>query len=220
MNINTGILFFVVFLLLCNFVISSGLDSLKDSIDENAKKVTDTKEQIEEKKWDYLSEQWGRILLKNKIIAGVDNFFKKINIVFRVLIGEDYSLSFAVFFALALWFYFLINFNVILRDYSFFSSGVSFGLSFCVASLMAQTGIYRVIYGVIFKLLFYKGGIWSFIWFFILLVIFVFLYKLNKMVALNVKKSKEKFEKEQAKTDRGILHRFVNAITKGLGKKD
>lgn len=210
-----------IFLILFLGIISSveKLNEVKEAVDTKIESVEDVKESIEEKKWDYLSEQWDKILLKNKFVSGIDNFFKKINIVFIVLFGENYSLSLTLFFVIVLWLFFFINFNIIFRDYSIFSEGISLSLSFCLTIILAQFKFYRLFSEIIFKLIFFKEGIWGWIWFFVFLVFFVFLISLNKTIGKQKKEQKEHYEKEREKMERGILHRFVTAITTAL-KKD
>jgi len=207
-----------IFLILLLGIISSveKLDEVKESVDEKMEKVEGVKESIEEKKWDYLSEQWNKILLKNKFVSGIDGFFKKINIVFVVLFGENYALSLTLFFVVVLWIFFFINFNIIFRDYSIFSSGISLTLAFFLAIILAQFGFYKILSEIIFKLIFFKEGIWGWFWFFAVLIIIGFLISLNKTIGKQMKGKKEQYEKERAKVERGILHRFVTAITNVL----
>jgi len=62
----------------------------------------DLQNAIDEKRWEYLGEEWKKILLNNKAIEIFDNAMRSINFVFVFLFAEDYDLSITLVFAILL----------------------------------------------------------------------------------------------------------------------
>jgi hypothetical protein len=90
--------------------------------------------------WEYLSKEWGTILLKNSIVQAIDSFFHKINIVFFVLFAENYSLSLKLLLMVILWVFILFFVNKIFKYYSTFSKPVSFGIAFILDLMFSHIG--------------------------------------------------------------------------------
>lgn len=191
-----------------------GLEDTRENIEEGV-------ENIKETKWDYLGEKWKAAFLKNKFISFVDGFFQKINFVFVVLFGENYSLSLILFFIIVLWFYFFFKLSEILTDYSAFSSSVATAIGFGLVIIMAQLKFFRIIVESFGWLVFSQEAWWiRLIIFIVIAFVMVFLYKLSSQIGdsfkKNRKKTKEEMEKEEEKINRGIVKSFADAIVKGL----
>lgn len=212
-----SVILFCVFLLLCNFVASSDLNDLQDSLEDKVDKVAETKEQIEDKKWNYLDEKWQGFLQENKVMQSVDGFLRKINSFFVFLLGEDYELSLVFFLSVFLWIFFFLNFKILLKP--FLSSGWSWVLAFGGVFVVRILNGYFFLSNLILSFVFSKEGIWSFILFFVLLVVFAFLYMLNKIMAKKSEEEQEKTEKEMAKLDRGFLHKLTRSFSFGTGRE-
>lgn len=217
----------ILFLCLLFFAQVVSADIL-DSIEEKVEGIGDTKENIEEgvekikeTKWDYLGEKWKTIFLRNKVVSVVDGFFQKINIVFVVLFGENYSLSLTLLFIVILWFYSFFKLSEILTDYSTFSSSVAtlIGLGFSI--IMAQLKFFRVLVESFGWLVFSQEAWWLRLIIFIVIgFVMIFLYKLSSQVGDSFKKNREKtkeeMEKLEEKINRGIIKSFADTIVKAL----
>ena len=108
-----GVLVFISFLLLqltlqFSLAQETPIQQLPEGSEDIAEKIAKPEEFLNETKWDYLGKEWKNILLKNKVIALIDSFFKKISIVFRALFGMPYSLSMTLFFVIILWLFVFI----------------------------------------------------------------------------------------------------------------
>ena len=206
-------------------LLESGLLS-EEQLQEGVEKVEDIKEKLEEGKWDYLGKEWKEILLKNKFVSVIDSFFTKISIVFKILFGEPYSLSLTLFLVIILWFYFFFKFSEIFTDYfNFSSTAIVIGAAFTV--VLAQFQVLRKIIEFFgWLVLSSESNIWRFLIMLGIFGIMILLYYLSshfgdvyKKGKEKKEKSKEEMEKSRAKVERGILHKLVKAIMKGL-KKD
>src|SRR3989344_5157591 len=58
---------------------------------------------IEERKWEFIGQQWQELLLQNKFIKPVDALFHKINFAFVFLFARDYTFGLEMFFAFLWW---------------------------------------------------------------------------------------------------------------------
>lgn len=221
-----SILFVIIlsFLLVSSLVlfslisVQSDLENLGEGLQEKIQKVEDIKTEIEETKWDYLGQEWKKILLKNEFVSLVDSFLEKISFVFEILFAEKYSLSLTLFLMVLLWLYLFFKFTEIFRDYSAFSSGVSIILALSFTIILAHFQILRKIIEFFGWLVFsQEAGLWRF--FIILIIIFImfFLYSLSSKLGEAYKKEREKTEKEREKKERAFLHTFVEAIRKAFG---
>jgi hypothetical protein len=96
-----------------------------------------------EAKWQYLGKEWKTILLDNVVVGTIDSFLKKINIVFVVIFGIDYSLSFQFLFTVILWFFMLSCVHSMFTLISIFSGWASFLISIGGVILFVQTGGFK-----------------------------------------------------------------------------
>jgi len=174
-----------------------------------------TKQQIEEEKWDYLSNEWNKILKKNPIVSGLDAVFTKTNIVFRILFGQDYSLSLTLFFVIFLWFYFLFGIKQIFTKAATFNPNVSLIISAGLSIILAQLQILRKIVDITGWFILSKtAGWWRFIAFVIVCGIFMVIFYINSVFADTLKKSKEEAKKQQAVHHRKLLEVFAENLFK------
>ena len=183
----------------------------------NPENIEETKNKAETK-WDYLGQEWKAILLKNKFISTIDNLLKKINIIFVVLFGQPYSISFTLFFTITLWFIFFIIFSKALNFYSVFSEGTSAVISLAFTTIFAQLQILRKISNLFGLLIFSDKPWWiSIILTVLLIIIFVTLIRLYSSYLKTIKKHKEeieeKREKQKEKLDRKLLHIIVEGFS-------
>ncbi len=156
-------------------------------------------------KWEYLGKEWKNILLGSPIIQSIDSFFQKINVVFLVLFGINYSMSLVVFLTTFLWLYFLFTFYNILGN-TIFSKWVSFVISLGICIGAAQIKLFQMPVNLIIGLFFGEKPWWAKLLIgagilLVLAVVFVFIKKFGKQFAANKKKMEE--EKNRIKLETG-----------------
>lgn len=182
------------------------LDGLAGQIEDTTGKIEDTADKIkdmtrEDYKWEVLTEKLQEMLLKNPVVAKIDEILKKGNIVFVILFGRDYSLSLTLVFLIVLWFYFWSQFSKIIGTFSTFSSGTSMIISLGMVVIMAQLKFFDWASQMIFKLVFYREGIWGIIWgvvgFFAVILVAGMFGKFFSSLKVSVRKLKdEKYRKK------------------------
>lgn len=169
-------------------------------------------------KWDYLGKEWKTILMQNSIVKGIDSFFQKINAVFLVLFGIDYSMSLVLFLTVFLWLYlFFILLNIL--GNTLFSKGVALIISFGIAIGAAQIKLFQMPVNLIIGVFFGEKPWWmklivGIAILAVLAVIFVLQKKFGKQFAANKKKMKE--EKNRIKLQTGA--RAGEALSRVVGK--
>ncbi len=199
---------------------SGGLDTeslQNDSIVEGVKTI---QEIAEEKKWEYTSEQWKETLLKSKAISALDNYFKKINLVFLILFGQDYSLSLTLFAVILLWVFFLAIFEKTIKRFSTFSVSVSGIIALILTIIFAQFKIYNFLASIILKILFFKEGVWRIvsivIFALIWLMLLIFSERLIWSIGRRFQKTREEKEKWDEKFQRQLFRKKVASIEKSF----
>ena len=220
-----GVLIFLCLLLFAQLVYA---EDILGSLDEKVGALEDTKQNIEEgvekikeTKWDSLGEEWKNKFLGNKIVSGVDGFLQKINFVFVVLFGENYSFSLALFFIALLWFYFFFKLSEILTDYSTFSPAIATAIGLGLAIIMSQLKFFRKMVEFFGWIALSQEAWWlRFIIFVVIVFALVFLYKLSSQIGKSFKEhseeTKEEMEKAEEKINRGIIKSFADTIVKAL----
>lgn len=211
---------FVLFLLFSNILfVHADLEDVGNSLDSNIENLEETKEKIETK-WDYLGEEWKNILLKNKIIDFFDSFFKKINIVFEVLIAESYAFSVTLLVIVLLWIYFFLKMKEIVGDYFGFSNGISWIIGFGGVVTLAHIGFIRKITEFLGVLMFsQESELMRWIIIIIITFIFIFIYNISSLFGDAYKKSIGELEKEQEKLNRKSLNFIVNSFMMSIKSK-
>jgi hypothetical protein len=137
MNKKICIIFILSLLLLpliLNFSQSENQDIFGISSDSGVKLT---------QKWEYLGKEWKNIILRNPIVQSIDSFFQKMNPVFLVLFGVNYSLSLTLFLIVFFWMcLFFLIFNVL--KYTIFSKGVALLISLGIAIGAAQIKLFQM----------------------------------------------------------------------------
>ena len=209
--------FLILGLFVLNFVVAlADMTSFEDKFNE----VEATKEELEEKKWDYLSVEFKELMLKNKVVSAIDGFFRKINLMFFTVFGQDYDLTFTFMVVVVLWFYFFFMFLMIFTKYSSFGSGTALILSFAFCVVAGHAGAWNGIAELAFKLIFFREGWWGWIWFFAILGIFI-LAIVGLVIAGKMGKAKMAGEaKVKEKLNRKLLDKIVGQASEfGSGGK-
>jgi len=177
------------------------LDGLVDQIEDAKNKVDNTTEQIqklsrEDVKWQELGDRFQEIILRNKVVSTIDEFLKKINILFVILFGRDYALSLTLLFLIFIWLYFFNQFGKIIGTFSTFSSTTSMIISLGMVIIMAQLKFFDWFSQVLFKLIFYRDGAWGWVWNIAFFFVAIFVGMVFGRFFTSLKKSVRKFREE------------------------
>jgi len=170
-------------------------------------------------KWQTLGTEWKTNLMQNSFISGIDSFFQKINVVFLVLFGVDYSMSLALFLIVILWvFLFLIGFNIL--GNTIFSKWAAVLISIGVAIGAAQIKLFQLPVNWIIGLFFGEKPWWlkliiGTIIVAVIVAAFIFIKQFGKQLAERKKKLEE--EKNRIKLATGA--RVGEQLYKAVGEK-
>ncbi len=218
-------LFVIFFALVFTFsfvfvnAVQDGLDEIQDlektneQLTEGVDKIEDIQGEIADSNAGYIGEELRRILLKNPVINGFNYFFTAISPVFLVLFGEPYSLSLALFFVIILWIFFVFKFKEIFSVFLSFSLGTSFIISLGLTIALAQIGILRAIAESFVWIVFLTDAwFWSLLLFFVVIIFMVIVYKVIGQLGIFSKNKKEDFERMRERSERGVLHAFVDNL--------
>ncbi len=215
------LVFSCLFLLVLPFV-SSQLDGAGEQIQEAAenleKNVSKIREFTEADKWNFLGDQWKEILLKSKVISGLDVFFTKINLLFVILFGMDWSLSMQMYFSFLLWIALVYS---LLKIKVFSNNKVGrFLYILSVFFIIPLTQIYEYVGKFAVAAVFYNSSTtWKLISFILLTSLFMALIGLFGIVGSYYKKFKESREKKQEQENRNQLKKVVAATQKEVSER-
>jgi hypothetical protein len=167
-------------------------------------------------------------LLTNPVVIKIDETLKKVNIVFQILFGVDYSFSLFFLLAFSIWLFFVHGFDSVFYGYSSFSPLVSFSIACLLVIISAQFGIIKFLAEKSNNLIWwfyklFKGEqpllieILAIIVFFALIIFLaVLIKKFGKITRINREKNKEKEDREKLSQDRKLADAFVKPIEKSL----
>tara|TARA_Y100000034_G_scaffold114872_1_gene151423 strand:- start:683 stop:1414 length:732 start_codon:yes stop_codon:yes gene_type:complete len=190
----------------------TGLPVEVEKISEIGKGLTD-----KEKRDEYLSREWGKIILKNKVIAAIDSFFTKISPVFRILFGEPYSFSLRLLLIIIFWSVILFVLFKQMQTFSGLSSSTSFGVAFLVNVIIAQTKVFSRILDFFIWLLFGEKPWWMKILILAAVIVgLIVIYYLIKKFGVVWKKAKKQTEEKTKQLKQEALDTKANAAKKAL----
>ena len=195
------------------FVRAADVDGVVAGGEKLTETIDKTAGQLEDEKWEYLSNSWRELLLKNKVIAGFDSLLHKGSIGFQALFGRPYELSFTFWTVFILWVTFFFDASYIFRSFSTFSPGISSIIAFGVTVIAAQIGVFTNISDVIFKIIFYKSGIWPWIWLIVLIFVLALFIGVGKLTYRFVVRRKKNQAKQQQALNQKVLDTTVKGIT-------
>ncbi len=186
--------------------------------DAEAKKILSETEKIRDFTGsagsDYLSERWKQSFLKNKFVAGIDNFFRDINLLFVILFGSNYDFSLTLIFLILLWIFFLFIFSNILSSYTAFSAGISFFIALAINVILAQLKFFSLISIFLINIVFSREGVWRVIGFIVLIFSIIFFFVLI-MLILKKMQGKRKAQRElEQKLNQKVLETTAKEILK------
>jgi len=217
MNKRIGVLFLSLFLILSITFATAIENPLEDKLDD----LEEVGELIEEEdvRSEYLKKEWTEILEKTqagKILLGISNFLSKISPIFKVILGVEYSLSWAFVFAIAIW---TIIFIFILGPADAFFPNKLFSIigAFIITSLIGISGSIKKILDALTNILDNPRAIWISI--ILAIILMVLLRFLGKAIGNWFKKIKEKAEKEKIEEAEKIIRVKGEITKKDLAKK-
>jgi len=215
---------FVIFLLglliLVNIASAQTPKDVERAIKNNTvvEGVQEIQKTVEEERWNYISERWKEVLLKNKFISFIDNFFRKVNIVFVVLFGQSYDLSIILFFIFILWIFFTLNFWNVIGNFTPLSKNTSIVVAIVLSILLAQLNFLNLIATFAVNIIFVGGtvskwirGVGSFLFLIIIWTVVIAIAKIQR------ERIKNKEELKQVLNQK-ILDQSVKGILKGAKK--
>lgn len=164
----------------------------------------------------YLKQEWIKFIEKDefgKYIVGFSNFLKTLNPLFKIILGVDYSLSWAFVFAVIIWltlFFFLLKPTEAIFGNPFFG----FIGAFAISSLVGLAGVIKK---VVDMLTFMITNAWI-AW--VALAVTIFISIIFEKLGGNFKKAIEEMKEKQAKQrtaqDREIIHADAEVSKKNL----
>ncbi len=187
-----------------------------DKIEEGKEKVANlTADQLKnETTWQYLSRKWKEILLKNKVVSGIDGFFSKkgVSLVFRIIFGEPYSLSFKLFVIIIIWFWFLFIF-LKLRKLLPLSGWICLLIAFALVVVFAQIHIISELSKAILWIIFAKKAWWwNLIMATLAIVALLFIYYFSVMISQASEKAKKKAKERKTEQRQKELKGFTDEV--------
>lgn len=210
--------------LLAVLILSVGVfaQSIQQQIDSGTKSLEEGKAFIEDKKWEYISQEWEKIVLQHPVFGKIHTALQKTSPLFIFFFGQPYALSLTLVFAILIWIFFANTFANVFRAYSPLSAVSSYAVGVCMAIISAHLGFYSKIATVMFKILFYKEGVWRWVIFGVMLVVYVliilYIRSLGEGFHKLIKERKEKMKKIIEETDRELLHIETKSFDKTLKK--
>ncbi len=211
-------LFVCFFILGCFFSLVQAVD-LPNIQDSSAYQQADqTKQFIEEQKWEYLSSQWKSILLNNTALANVDSFLKKMDPVIFTLFGEHYTLSLTLVFVVLLWIMFYVVVSTIFANFSTFNKGICWMLGLLLSIILAHVQVFHSISIILFKVFFFREGVWTWIGFAVFFIAYILILATLKRFITSIGKAKKKEEYEERAMLQSIQQKSLKDFTKEIDK--
>lgn len=105
-------------------------------------------------RWDYLTKEWKNIILSNPVAYGINLSFEKISFVFKILIGEEYSLSISIWVIILMWLLIALKAAELFRISKLLKGKFSYLGGFAIAIILAHLQIYRILYDFV-------GDLWN-----------------------------------------------------------
>ncbi|MBI3334766.1 hypothetical protein HYZ97_04740 [Candidatus Pacearchaeota archaeon] len=212
-----GVICFIFLILLCAGAFAqsfeqqfeSGIDDL-----ENAKKS------VEDAKWDYLKQEWTKLISEHPALGKIHSALLALNPVFIFLFAYPYSLSLTLVFVILIWIFFANAFANILRSFSLFNVWVCYALGALLAVASAHLGLYAFLATFLFKVLFYKEGIWGWVIALIMLaaysILIVYVRYLGENFSQIMKKRREFMQEQMDKIDRDTARLEAKGMKKAF----
>lgn len=213
---------FVIILFFSVQVLAQSDTGSGSGVDQEAEKILNATRKLQkftgDEKWEYLGAQLNELLLKIEGIALIDLFFRKINIAFFFIFGENYDLSLTFLFAVFLWIFFFSMFGRGIVSFSTFSKPVAYIIAFILAGVLAHLKVYNYLSMLIFKVLFFREGIWRWTSFVLFFVIYIFILIYFKSIIWKLGRSFKTSQEEKEKWDEKFQRQDFSKRAEGLEK--
>ncbi len=192
------------------------VDDISKKVEGSAEKLSDIIEKQKDDKG-YLTRELTSVFTKNKIVGGIDSFFKKIDIVFVVLFGEHYALlsgKLLIVFILWVWLFFKIG-DLISKG-TWFSSIVSHLIALASVVILAQARVFSYMANFVLWAIFAKDAWWFRI---IIALVFVIvlgiLDYLERMLGRYLDAAKKAKEEAKTQLNQGAIERYAEGLEQG-----
>ncbi len=164
----------------------------------------------------YLSQEWKKILLEKPIIAATDSFLRKIDLLFLVFFGQSYDLTFAFFLLFVLWLIVFLKAEETL-EYIGLPKLYSYLGGLGTAMILAQIGLLRIIItGLVYILYSSDSTFRKVIFFVVIFLVLVLIYVTWSVINKKMKERKKKKLEEKAERKEKKLIKITEAVEEGM----
>jgi len=184
----------------------SGLEGDVEKIQNLTEKGQDIIEKTKEEEGrEYLKQEWKKMLEQNKVgkvLLAISDFIEKLNPFFKIVLGVEYSLSWAFVFAIALW---IILFMILYYPIKgmFDKTWIAIIASFAVTSLIGISGVIKKAVDLLSTIISKPWLAWLALG--ITIVIAAIIIYLGGGLKQILEKEREKAAKEKTEKDRKII---------------
>ena len=212
-----GVLIFLCLIFFAQLVYAQEIPIVED-LDEKVEKIEDTREKIEGLKdtdTSYLVGKWKGVFRNNSVTGTVDKGFNFLSPVFKILIKEDYSLSWRFFIIFFFWIFIFLNISNLFSK-SLFEGWLGWAIGLVVTTLLAFVGTFQFTYNYFlgFVTMFEGWKKWAIIGV-VILVLFL-AGKFRGYFTLYLEEQKNKAEKDKEKFNRWLLNKIASIYKKDL----
>jgi len=226
MKKEVGILVLLVFSLVSvlHFVSSadvlSGVDDKMNQLEDSVKNTENTINSLSnpdswDEKWDYLGGKWGDILLKNSVVKSLDSFFTQFSIIFRIVFGINYSLSFVFFGIVFLWLFVFLESARVFGVFERTQGLIAYFVSGVLAMMFANFKAFEYLALNLGRFIFSSESVLSRVIFFLIVVAGFFLLNyLNGFFIKSLKKDIKMQKKEEENFNKWSLKKIAEFYRK------
>lgn len=220
--IKRGILFFCALILILSFVSAQNLEQTQKEIEDSANELQEGIDKLrnitDPQQVDIRWQKWKEFILRNKAVSGINEFFIKINVVFVILFGMDWSFSIAMAVAFLFWVFTFISIFVYMKNFQGGALGLLYSLIFIV--LLAQINLFEYIGKWADKLIFYKASLlWRTLFLLFIIGVCIGWFSVNRLIAKEIEKKKKKQIEEMDKHSKEVFNKMVNAAIDGASER-
>lgn len=223
---------FLCLLLFVNLISIISSQDLQDSLEGVQDKVDNTRDKVEDvkdmDKWEYLSQEWDKILREKESFAPFIEMYDSLRPVFspffKYSIGVELELSFLFFLSLILGIALLVNFYRIFHNFSTFTDNIARVISIAMILVLGNFGFIKMFSEWIIKTIEILTSWWVkllavFVVYVVLILASIFSKEIEQFFK-NLKKRREKTKEELKKMEtefaRQNLINLSNTINRSL----
>jgi len=221
MNKKTILAVLLIVLLAIQIFIRYGQAQTGNEAEKYAQQAQEVESKIERarERWEYLGEEWQKILLKNRFINFLDSIGKKLSPLASILLGQQYSLTLSFFLVALLWLIMAVETSRIFTYGLSLPKWAGIPIGFAFSTLLAQLNLYAGLVSLVASLILIYELWWArlVITIILLAVLFVFFYLL-KYLGDYARAKQEERKKEQAELARDVIIKTARGLEKGMGQ--